>query len=451
MKKVCSVFLAAMLLLSASVGALAVEIPIEGDFVIATEDESCYTIVDNVITFLDGAEVTLSGDGSNYVLVVADGAEVTITLNGFTCSRAGTWSSAVTLEGSASATIVLADGTVNNITGGQECSAIRVPQDASLTIIGSGTLNASVSNSGSMAFSAVIGSQYAQSYGNISILGGTIHMSISGSSQAKKASLGTTRWLGAEGTDNGTIIIANATVSCDVIGGANTSQYSSVVIVNSTVSGTVNASTIRDGASGWTVNGNFNLTSDFEIPAGQTLTIPNGSSLTVVPYAVLTNNGTIVNEEGGVLTVLVGTDLGTLVNDGQIIYITTQERSAQVQYSVAPTYTVTIPETVALGETVTLSAEDVIVEKGRQVEVALSATSGTDNAFQVKTPEGAELSYTVKNGETEVAVGDTVLTVDPETSSQGSVTLSFTVPSNIIYAGEYSGTVIFTVSVQDKP
>ena len=51
MKKVCSVFLAAMLLLSASVGALAVEIPIEGDFVIATEDESCYTIVDNVITF----------------------------------------------------------------------------------------------------------------------------------------------------------------------------------------------------------------------------------------------------------------------------------------------------------------------------------------------------------------------------------------------------------------
>lgn len=79
-------------------------------------------------------------------------------------------------------------------------------------------------------------------------------MSISGSSQAKKASLGTTRWLGAEGTDNGTIIIANATVSCDVIGGANTSQYSSVVIVNSTVSGTVNASTIRDGASGWTVN-----------------------------------------------------------------------------------------------------------------------------------------------------------------------------------------------------
>lgn len=119
-----------------------------------------------------------------------------------------------------------------------------------------------------------------------------------------------------------------------------------------------------------------------------------------------------------------------------------------IEFVSAPTYTVTIPATVELGETAEIKAENVVVEKGKQVEVKLTGTSETDNAFQLKTNEGAELTYTVKNGDADVAIGSTVLTVNPDTAASGSTTLTFVAPTSITYAGTYTGTVTFTVSVE---
>lgn len=124
-----------------------------------------------------------------------------------------------------------------------------------------------------------------------------------------------------------------------------------------------------------------------------------------------------------------------------------QEGSIAVSYQVAPTYTVTIPATVTLGETAKIEVENVVVEKGKQVEVALTNA----NDFKVATPEGAELTYTVKNGETEVAEGETVLAVNPKDGTTGETTLSFVAPTTIQYAGKYEGTVTFTVAVKDVP
>ena len=121
-----------------------------------------------------------------------------------------------------------------------------------------------------------------------------------------------------------------------------------------------------------------------------------------------------------------------------------QEGSIAVSYQVAPTYTVTIPATVTLGETAKIEVENVVVEKGKQVEVALTEA----NDFKVATTEGAELTYTVKNGETEVAEGDTVLAVNPADGTAGETTLSFVAPTTIQYAGKYEGTVTFTVAVE---
>lgn len=130
----------------------------------------------------------------------------------------------------------------------------------------------------------------------------------------------------------------------------------------------------------------------------------------------------------------------------------------KVTYSVSPTYTVTIPEKVTLNETLEVSAEDVVVEKGRQVEVSLSATSVDDNTFTLETNEGAQLEYTVQKVTTEdneeirtdVKLNDTVLAVNPETSATGSTTLSFNAPSEsqIKHAGDYSGYVTFNVAVK---
>ena len=118
-----------------------------------------------------------------------------------------------------------------------------------------------------------------------------------------------------------------------------------------------------------------------------------------------------------------------------------------VTYSVAPTFTVTIPASVTLGEDATISAENVVVPKGKQVEVSIADANG----FKATTPEGAEITYTVKNGEDAVAEGETVLAVNPKDGKTGSTTLSFVAPETIQYAGIYTGTVTFTVAVKDAP
>ena len=138
------------------------------------------------------------------------------------------------------------------------------------------------------------------------------------------------------------------------------------------------------------------------------------------------------------------------ITDGALIYSSEyfDPRSTTVTYQVDPTFTVTIPATVALGETATIKAENVVVAKGKQVEVTLTNA----NDFKVTTPQGAELGYTVKNGETEVNEGDTVLTVNPDDGKTGETTLTFSNPTETAkFAGDYTGTITFTVAVKDAP
>ena len=122
-------------------------------------------------------------------------------------------------------------------------------------------------------------------------------------------------------------------------------------------------------------------------------------------------------------------------------------RPTTITYEVAPTFTVTIPATVALGEDATISADNVVVKKGQQVEVSLTDANG----FAVTSAEGAELIYTVKNGEAAVAEGDIVLAVNPKDGKTGSTTLTFVAPTEYTYSGDYTGTVTFTVAVKDDP
>ncbi len=119
------------------------------------------------------------------------------------------------------------------------------------------------------------------------------------------------------------------------------------------------------------------------------------------------------------------------------------DSAVTLEFISAPTYTVTIPATVALGETATIKAENVVVAKGKQVEVALTNANG----FKVTTPKGAELTYTVTNDETAVVEGDTVLTVNPDNGKMGQTTLKFVAPGAAQFAGDYTGTVTFTIAV----
>lgn len=96
--------------------------------------------------------------------------------------------------------------------------------------------------------------------------------------------------------------------------------------------------------------------------------------------------------------------------------------STTVTYSVAPAYTVTIPTDVTIdGNSTTISAEDVVVEKGQYVSVTLAE----NNDFTVKTAEGAELAYTITANGENVAPGDELLAVNPADSAAGTATITF--------------------------
>ena len=132
-------------------------------------------------------------------------------------------------------------------------------------------------------------------------------------------------------------------------------------------------------------------------------------------------------------------------------YDTTGDKGMNVTYSVAPAYTVTIPETVTIGAEgteKTVSAEDVVVNKGQYVSVTLAA----DNNFTVKTAEGAELTYTVTANGENVAPGGEILAVNPADSATGTANITFDIDeSDIKYAGTYTGTATFTIAVKDVP
>jgi hypothetical protein len=129
-------------------------------------------------------------------------------------------------------------------------------------------------------------------------------------------------------------------------------------------------------------------------------------------------------------------------------YDTAGDKGMTVTYSVAPTYTVTIPTDVTIdadGVEATVSADNVVVNKGKYVSVSLDA----ENDFIVKTEEGATLTYTVTANGEEVAAGGEILAVNPTDGKSGSAAIIFDIDeSEIKYAGTYTGTATFTVAVK---
>ena len=129
-------------------------------------------------------------------------------------------------------------------------------------------------------------------------------------------------------------------------------------------------------------------------------------------------------------------------------YDTEGNKGMNVTYSVNPGYTVTIPETVSIGADgaeKTVSAEDVVVEKGQYVSVTLAE----HNNFTVHTTEGAELTYTITANGENIAAGGEILAVNPADGKTGTATVTFDIDETAIqYAGTYTGTATFTVSVE---
>lgn len=111
-------------------------------------------------------------------------------------------------------------------------------------------------------------------------------------------------------------------------------------------------------------------------------------------------------------------------------------------------YTVTIPATVELGNaasaTATISAENVTLPTDKTLQVTVN---GPFTATLVgKTDVTAQ--YTIQKDGTALKSGDSVLTA--QNGESPKIPLTFVKPDAAPYAGSYTGTVTFTVSVGDK-
>lgn len=130
-----------------------------------------------------------------------------------------------------------------------------------------------------------------------------------------------------------------------------------------------------------------------------------------------------------------------------------------VKFDVAPTYTVTIPETVTLAQKV--AADGTITYEN---DLTITADAGVrllennkikvtmDSDFYLKTAASAtyQLPYTVKVGDSTGAItsGAVVALFETKTTEQTSV-LHFAA-GNPEYAGNYSDTVTFNISIVES-
>ena len=128
--------------------------------------------------------------------------------------------------------------------------------------------------------------------------------------------------------------------------------------------------------------------------------------------------------------------------------------SPEVSFNVDPTYTVTIPATVELKKVdtegvityendYTLTAEaGVRLKKNEYIEVTVASD------FIMTTTEGATLEYGITANDTAVANDGIVAEFDTNKSQQ--TTTIHIAANDPDYAGDYSDTVTFTVSYEDK-
>ena len=130
---------------------------------------------------------------------------------------------------------------------------------------------------------------------------------------------------------------------------------------------------------------------------------------------------------------------------------------SSVEFSVAPTYTVTIPAKVTLednGEGIytnsgTLKAEDVKLAEGKEIVVSLTSASKfnmqTAGASEYKLPYTAEGAF---GKLTDKEAGGIVAKFATSTTVQNT-SVTFTTDETPKYAGTYTDPVVFTIEVRD--
>ena len=273
-----------------------------------------YSYSNGVLTVNDGASITISmaneATKSTSDRIVVNG-NAKITLNGvnITPVDAGIDDgySGIDLASGATLNITLQSGSSNVINGGTSITGapgpgIHVPESSTLIIGGNGSLEVKGASRDSEAAVGIGGngsaSQAGEACGNVIILGGTItvHGGTPKYTGRIPVDIGGGNSDAGKGGDCKTVIIlasVNSDEDLKIGGGDGARGNGSNGQGIRPVSGQENT---------YMVWGNVTLPCDITIPHEATVTIPNGASLIVPSGTKLTNNGTIVKQQGGTFT-----------------------------------------------------------------------------------------------------------------------------------------------------
>ena|GEM_PF-2298603 len=333
-------------------------------------------------------QITITGSISNPnsdAVYVASGVTANVRLDNANISFAdsATGRSAFNINGG---NVTLELSGTNILISGWNAAGLRVPHNASVTINGSGSLEA---HGGT--HSAGIGGGWQGSGGNITINSGVVN-AFGGSSGAgigggwggtggtviinggtvtatgghSGAGIGGGPWgAGGNVTINGGVVTANGGSGAIGIGrgsgsgagGTLTLNDNAVVFTNSTNADTTATNGILFIGNVGTVHGDVTLEQDVTIPVpiSRTLTVPSGASLIMPAGITLTNDVTIIPADGSTVTVN-GTILGNKINGANVAPPTLSSR----------TY-----------NSITLNVAELLAATGQSMEFAINTINST--------------------------------------------------------------------------
>ncbi len=309
--------------------------------------EEDHNMADGSLTISADGSYTVTGTTTSNKILVKNNAKATITLNNVSVTSSGC---AFDIQ-SGNVTLILADGTTNSFTSNNYYAGIHVAEGASLTIDGTGTLNAVSKEvtSASEPFDKTLGAGIGgnggtetitteDNAGSITIEGGTINAKSEGDGAgigggwtngsahgsfrsitinggkvtAESGGNGAGIGCGCWAAEMGTININGGEIHAKSASPANQSyaigyahrgtDFESNVSVEGGVIFTEGPNGRGIGAKSLTKNnclivsesnsveikGNPTITEDVTLPSGKNLTIPSGSTLTVADGATLT-------------------------------------------------------------------------------------------------------------------------------------------------------------------
>ncbi|MDR2710099.1 MAG: putative Ig domain-containing protein [Burkholderiales bacterium] len=249
-----------------------------------------------VYTIVDGADLSVTGDGSNQRRIeIAADATATVTLNGVTITGLGANQSALLLNTGADVTLILADGSTNALTGGSSSAGIQTT-GATLTIDGETTGTGVLTASGGSSAAGIGGgnsNNNGDDGGTIIINGGTVNATGSG------AGIGGGHGISFGSSGNGgSITINGGDVTATSNGGAGIGNGGSSYASNGNggnitiTGGTVNATGASSGAAG--IGGAGSGSGGNIIISDGTVTATGGSNASGIGGSNVGNSGNIL-------------------------------------------------------------------------------------------------------------------------------------------------------------